>query len=148
MIDKQKIIKFSILFIILLTFIINLTNLFYVKYYYNHYGAFNEQLFSAFNDYKYTLKNNVTDDDYKKLCLSLQPKSFYPNYNKLSNWSGLLIIFSIIGIYISHRNKIFSKRYKNILIVILLASIAIYFYVGLIEVSYEYYANHCEKYLL
>lgn len=148
MLDKQKIIKFSILSIILLTFIINLTNLSYVKYYYKYYGAYNEQLFSAFNDYKYTPKNNVTEDDYKNLCLTLQPRSFYSNYNKLSDWSGLLIVFSVIAIYINHRIKIFSKKYKNILIVILLVSFVMYFYVGLIEVSYEYYANHCEKYLL
>ncbi|MBU4580655.1 hypothetical protein KKB43_06630 [Patescibacteria group bacterium] len=148
MLDKQKIVKFSILSIILLTFIINLANLLYVKYYYNHYGAYNQQLFSAFNDYKYTPKNNITENDYKTLCLSLQPRSFYSNYNKLSDWSGLLMIFSIIAIYISHKNKIFPKKYKNILIVIFLISFVVYFYVGLIEVSYEYYANHCEKYLL
>lgn len=148
MLEKQKIIKFSLPFVILLTFTINLANLLYIKYYYKNYDTYNEQLFSDFNKYKYTPKNNVTEEDYKNLCLSLQPRSFYSNIVKLDYWSGLLIIFSIVGVYISHKIKIFSKKYENILIVILSFSFAVYIYVGLIEVNYEYFANHCEKYLL
>lgn len=142
-----KIIKLLIFAILIFTLLVNFANFFYVKYYYG-FTDYNSKIYSSFDAYKYARVDSVTDNDYRKFCLSMKPDLFYPTYIESSHWALTTILISSMVIIVASWKKIILKSDRRKLLLIFFLAFIIGFYVWLQEVTDYYYFNNCWKYLL
>ena len=157
MLNKQKIIKPFIFSVVIFTLLLNLMYLGSIKHYEKNYTEYNAQIISDFYDYKKNKnENEITENDYRVVCLSFKPNLFFSTTNHiLGYWSGLMILISILVMIIVKINskiferKIFSKKEKYILLgAILMSFIIYYFYIGLMDINYHYFGLGCSRFLL
>lgn len=150
MLNKQKIIKRSVFFIIILTLLVNLVYFGYTKYC-QEFSIYNSEITSTLNNKK---KNQeIKIEEYREACLKLKPGSLIPFSDILGYWSGLMIVISIatmaiviVSDVLFIRKKMFSRKEKLILLGVILLSFIILFNTWLIDLHYYYWSWGCSQF--
>ncbi|MDD3190998.1 MAG: hypothetical protein PHI66_04910 [Candidatus Pacebacteria bacterium] len=153
MYSKKRIVKIVIFSFAIFILLLNLVDFAYSGYREVYFSEYNKEVYSDFYDYK--SQNSVTEEDIKEACLSFMPRSFYKVHNTINYWNGLFIWILISMVFImkiidrKSEYKIFSKKNTRFLFALILASLFIYYYVGIItDSSYSYYTLRCSDFYI
>jgi hypothetical protein len=145
MLDKQKRVKYSILFIVIFSLLINLAYLAYEKNYESdNYSKYNSEVI---NYHKNFSENILSESVSQNICSELKgPLRDISTYYDLMFLAVLMTMVSIIILFAllalkMLKKTILSRRDLNIITSIILASSSIFFWAFMLES--DYYFTYC-----
>jgi len=145
MLDKQKMVKYSILFIVIFSLLINLAYLAYEKSYENgNYSKYNSEVI---NYHKNASENILSESEYQNICSELKgPLGGISAYYDLMFLAVLMTIISIIILFLLPALKMLKKiilSRRDLIIIILLSLMSLFIFFWAFMLESDYYFTYC-----